>query len=427
VNRYTALLLLAAGAALLFTAAPEIDLFVSGLFYRPGEGFFLSDWGPVRWLYRAVPYITTAVILLTAGSLLLWWRRGEGLLGPRRAAYLLLSLAIGPGLLVNVALKDHWGRARPSQIVEFGGTRHFTPALVPAQECERNCSFTAGHPALGFFLVSFALLIAGKARRRQAELAALGFGALCGAARIIQGGHFFSDVVFSGLVVYGTSLLLYDLVVEGWRPKLTGKPSLLLASAASLLLITIAYAALDRPIAGFFHERPPWTEPLLKDLTRFGVSTWYLIGTAVLFLGFRVGAVWQGTLDRARQFIGWSDRALFVFASVAVPGLAVDLLKMVFGRARPKLLFLQDEYGFTWWKANADHWSFPSGHTACAVALATSLSLLWPRYRAVFGVFAVLVAASRVMLTAHYLSDVLMAAYLAVTITLFLHRRLLQR
>lgn len=427
-SRQTGLLYAAAAAALVFTAFPGIDLWVGGLFYRPGEGFFLGGWWPFEFLYRAVPRITIAVILLAGGSLVLHWRRGKALfgLGPKKACYLLLSLAVGPGLLVNTVLKDHWGRARPSQILEFGGTKLFTPALVPAAQCDHNCSFVAGHPALGFFLVSFAFLLTGERLRRRGELAALGFGALCGVARIAQGGHFLSDVLFSGLVVYGTSLLLYEIVVEGRLPKLR-RPGFGTATAAAALAFAIAYAALDRPLALLLHERSPATEAFLQGLTRFGVSTGYLIGSAALFLGLRIAALYQLAIGRARLLVAWSNRALFVFAALAVPGLLVDLLKVVFGRARPKLLFAHGEYGLSWWAIRADHWSLPSGHTAAAVALATALSLLWPRWRPAFAAFAVAIAASRVLLTAHYLSDVLFASYLAVTVTLALHRLFMRR
>lgn len=432
-SRHQGLLVLAAAAALVFTAFPGIDLWVSGLFYRPGAGFFLGDWGPFRLLYRTVPWITAAVILLAGGSLVLHLRRGKVLfgLGPRKACYLLLSLALGPGLLVNTALKDHWGRARPSQIMEFGGTKLFTPALFPAGQCDHNCSFVAGHPALGFFLVSFAFLVAGEGPRRRAELVALGFGALCGMARIAQGGHFLSDVVFSGLLVYGTSLLLHDLLVDDVplrhrRPRLAGSGFLNL-TAAALLAVTLAYAALDRPLALLFHERCPGTDAFLQAVTRLGVSTWYIIGAAALFLGLRVRALYRHEIDGARRLVAASNRALFVFAAVAVSGLLVDLLKVVFGRARPKLLFAHGEYGLAWWRIGADHWSLPSGHTATAVALATAFSLLWPRGRPVFIAFAVAVASSRVLLTAHYLSDVLLAAFLAVTVTLLLRRLVLRR
>jgi membrane-associated phospholipid phosphatase len=101
---------------------------------------------------------------------------------------------------------------------------------------------------------------------------------------------------------------------------------------------------------------------------------------------------------------------------VAASGLAVDLVKTVFGRARPKLLFSNGDYYFSWWATQSDFWSFPSGHTANAVAVALALSMIWPRCRALAAIFAALVAASRIVITAHYVSDVVMGAFLAFAI-----------
>ena len=42
----------------------------------------------------------------------------------------------------------------------------------------------------------------------------------------------------------------------------------------------------------------------------------------------------------------------------------VDLLKVIVGRPRPKLLFASGAYEFSWIGLGADHWSFPSGHAA---------------------------------------------------------------
>ena len=53
----------------------------------------------------------------------------------------LAALLLGPGWVVNEALKNHWGRARPEQVSDFGGAQRFTPALQPADQCVKNCSF----------------------------------------------------------------------------------------------------------------------------------------------------------------------------------------------------------------------------------------------------------------------------------------------
>jgi lipid A 4'-phosphatase len=128
----------------------------------------------------------------------------------RAALYLLLVMIVGPGLLVNTVFKDHWGRARPSQVEEFNGSKKFTRAAIPTDQCEKNCSFVSGHASVGFFFLAFAFVWP---RRRILWLVtgtSLGLG--IGLVRILQGGHFFSDVIFCGLVVYLTARLLYALM-----------------------------------------------------------------------------------------------------------------------------------------------------------------------------------------------------------------------
>jgi lipid A 4'-phosphatase len=403
-------------AAAFFLAFPGVDLWVSGLFYRPGAGFFLAQWGPVRAIYLGVPYLTDAIVVGVIALYLAALLRGRPVLGidGRTAAYLLLALALGPGLLVNTVLKDHWGRARPSQVTEFGGTEPFTPAPLPAANCRRNCSFPAGHPAMGFYLVSFAFLVREQRRRRLAEGAAIAAGAVFGLARLAQGGHFLSDVVFSGLLVYGVSWALYRALIGNdrlvRRLGAIGPPRWLALPALGLLaVLLLSMAFIDRPVARFFHDSDPSLRAVFQFITQFGLSKGYLVASAVLFAAFRLAAFAARDQLQAR-FALWARRALFLFVAVASSGLVADLVKLIFGRARPKLLFADGFYGFTWGAGQADYWSFPSGHAATAAALAVALYLLWPRGRALYLVAALLVAASRIIITAHYVSDVLMGA-----------------
>jgi lipid A 4'-phosphatase len=414
VGSYVAALVLAAAVFLLF---PGIDLWASGLFYRAGDGFFLARWGPVRAIYAGVPYLTDAVVVGVIALYLLSLLRGRAIwrIDGRIAAFLLLALALGPGLLVNTVLKDHWGRARPSQVTAFGGTQAFTPAPLPAAECARNCSFPAGHPAMGFYLVSFAFLVRDRRRRRAATGAAIAAGAIVGLARLAQGGHFLSDVVFSGLLVYGVSWLLHRAIVRDERlarrlgafapPRRLALPALLM-----LLALVLSIAFIDRPVARFFHDSDPSLRQVFQFITQFGLSKGYLVIAALLFLALRLAAFGARDQRLAAALALQARRALFLFLAVAGAGIAADLVKLIFGRARPKLLFADGVYGFTWGAAQADYWSFPSGHATTVAALAMGLYLLWPRGLALYLVVALLVAASRIIITAHYVSDVLMGA-----------------
>lgn len=404
-------------AAALFLLFPGIDLWASGLFYRPESRFFLGDWAPVRAIYRGVPYIVEFVVIGVPALCLvsLWRGRSGATLDIRAAAFLLLSLALGPGLLVNAVLKDHWGRARPAQVTEFAGSQQFTPVLIPTGQCARNCSFPAGHPAIGFYFVSVAFLVRDPRRRRMAEGAAIAAGAMIGLARMAQGGHFLSDVVFSGLLVYGTSWLLYRAIIvhDALRPLLE-RPRLLAGLLGTVLSVALAMALADRPVARFFHDGDARVHAVFAVITKFGLSDGYLIVSSLLFVGLRIAAARTRDAARATRLLLNAYRAIFIFVVVAASGIITDVVKVICGRARPKLLFLDNVYGFTWGATQADYWSFPSGHATTAAALATALFLLWPRGLPLYVVAALLVMASRIVLDAHYTSDVIAGAAIGV-------------
>jgi lipid A 4'-phosphatase len=405
-----------AAAAAFFTLLPQLDLWTSGLFYRPGEAFFLADDFALRAVYWLVRYVAVALAIGLPLLLImaLWLRQPVLGLDRRALIFLIAALVIGPGLVVNTVLKDHWGRARPSQIEEYGGAKQFTPALEPTDQCERNCSFPAGHPAIGFYFVAFAAVIAAPRPRRLVFAGAIAAGAILGIMRIAQGGHFLSDVVFSGLIVVGVNWLLYEAIVRH-AGRATSSPARRLALTAILCAIaaSLSMAFYDRPIAIAVHDIDPRIHGWLEFITQFGLSKGYLILAGLLFIGFQVAGAYLARPEWRSlcRIAAW--RAAFVFLALAISGIAVDLLKLVFGRARPKLLFLDQQYGFTWHGSGPDVWSFPSGHAASATALALALTVVWPRFWPLYWIYAALILASRVLLDAHYLSDLIGGAFIA--------------
>ena len=196
--------------ALLFVVDPRIDLQAAALFYKDGS-FYLADHPLVQFLYRYGPFFAVAVGLFSLIMLIADWVGKREYLGVRKKVwgYLLLALLLGPGLIVNFVFKEHWGRARPVQVTQFGGQKQFTPAFIPSDQCRHNCSFTSGHASSGFYFIAPALL-AKKYRLLWLTLGTL-FGFLIGAGRMAQGGHFLSDVIFSFFFVLFSSLLLYRL------------------------------------------------------------------------------------------------------------------------------------------------------------------------------------------------------------------------
>jgi len=203
--------------ALHFLAIPQLDLIANGAFYNPQTGFLLSN----NIYFDAVhKYLGVLVFALLAWSAVVWVlskraRQPEQWLARRPAAlFLVLSLLLGPGLLVNVIFKDHWGRARPAQVENFGGHAHFTPAWMISDQCGKNCSFVSGDASLGYALTALAFV----SRRPRIWLAiGLVVGSSLGLMRMGQGGHFLSDVVFSFYVVYFTAWALHRFMTLGGR------------------------------------------------------------------------------------------------------------------------------------------------------------------------------------------------------------------
>jgi len=198
--------------AVLFIRFARVDLWFSGLFWSGAEGWFLGRSWWATFLYRSIPllvYVVAAAIPIVA---IINRVRGRAL-GPfhgRALLYIFAAVALGPGLLVNVILKDNWGRARPRDVVEFAGAQTFTPAFVISDQCPKNCSFVAGHPSMAFALLSI-VLVAASRRRNFLIAATVVLGLLVGFGRIVQGGHFLSDVVFSGIFTVAIVVGLYHL------------------------------------------------------------------------------------------------------------------------------------------------------------------------------------------------------------------------
>jgi lipid A 4'-phosphatase len=204
-----------AAVVVVLMVVPAIDITVSSWFWDPVDHVFVArNWPPGEWVRRSMP----AYLLGAAGYIALLWLAGEALdlvfLGITRrvAVYLLSSLALGPGVVVNLILKDYWGRPRPSTILQFGGSDSYVAPMAISNGCDHNCSFPSGHAALGFWLVAFALL-APPRWRPHAIAAAVTAGAAVGVVRIAQGGHFLSDVVFSAIITISISVWLHRRLV----------------------------------------------------------------------------------------------------------------------------------------------------------------------------------------------------------------------
>jgi lipid A 4'-phosphatase len=212
-------------AGLVLALAPQIDLAVAHLFYRSGH--FIGDTTAGR-LAREVG--RTAPFFILLGLTLLWIAGKFGLaraIAPRgrSIAWLVLSMALGPGLLVD-GLKEVSHRPRPIHLEDFGGTDEFRPFYRFDGACPRNCSFPSGEASAAFWTLVPASL-APPALRPVALAAAALFGLATGGLRMAFGGHFLSDVLFAAILTLAVALLLRRIrpLRDDGRQNLPGQPA----------------------------------------------------------------------------------------------------------------------------------------------------------------------------------------------------------
>jgi len=216
-------LAIAALAGLILGVFPQLDLDVAARFYEPAtHSFSAAKWNWATPARDAATFFITLIIglvfLAVAGKVLLPQRRMP--IGGRAALFLAVTLALGPGLLANVILKDHSGRMRPVDVVQFGGTERFTPWWDPRGPCPNNCSFIAGEASGGFWTLAPAALVPPQ-WRPLAYAGALAFGAALGLLRMAGGGHFLSDVIFAGVLMFVVIWTCHGLIYRWRRTRLT--------------------------------------------------------------------------------------------------------------------------------------------------------------------------------------------------------------
>jgi membrane-associated phospholipid phosphatase len=211
-----AVILLTLACLALFAFWPELDLQVARKFFAAGKFTGLTTSGEVwRKIFYWAPYVVLAGFLLAYLARRLGWRRS----GPdgRAVLFLVLSLALGPGLAVNAVLKEISHRPRPVQTQEFGGPWSFRPPYKFDGDCKKNCSFVSGEVAAAAWTLAPALLAAPPVRL-WAIGASLLFTVAVGALRMSFGGHYLSDAALAALITFVIVLALYRLYAGAASP-----------------------------------------------------------------------------------------------------------------------------------------------------------------------------------------------------------------
>ena len=182
--------------------------------------------------------------------------------------------------------------------------------------------------------------------------------------------------------------------------------------ALLLVVVLLVVYPFDYAASEWGRGLPVEIRRAFRWLTRWGESDWILIPAFVgLLLAWLVSLVTRERVQAvARELATLSG---FVFSGVALPSLVATLLKRGFGRGRPEAWTAEAPLSFVPLNWDAyDHQSFPSGHATTAFSLALTVALLWPRLLWPMLVLAAGISLSRVIVGAHYPTDVLAGAVL---------------
>jgi membrane-associated PAP2 superfamily phosphatase len=183
-------------------------------FFSPSEGWFLKNHPVVQFLHRFGTWPALAVGSLGGIVFLVSWTTGRWREWRLLGLFLALLLVIGPGLLVNLAFKDHFRRVRPVQTQEFGGKLSFGQRGYAGGK-----SFPSGHASMGFYWLGLFVFFWEPRRSLAWTFGAIGliYGVVMGLGRMAQGAHWASDVLWSAAFVYFTAWGLQRLLPHNNR------------------------------------------------------------------------------------------------------------------------------------------------------------------------------------------------------------------
>ena len=196
--------------SIIFFIFPTIDISVSGIFYKGSGSFFANsfDWNVYLLRDILLPIIVLAVLLIPIIGIVYWIITKKNFLSLtlNNLAYLFLSSFLSLGLVVNVILKNLWGRVRPNDTILFGGDQPFSIPWLKVSHCDHNCSFVSGDVSAYTLLLALILVFSKPQFNKFAYLLII----LIGITRIMEGGHFFSDVIMSFMITHFIVKILFD-------------------------------------------------------------------------------------------------------------------------------------------------------------------------------------------------------------------------
>ncbi|HEY4143368.1 MAG TPA: phosphatase PAP2 family protein [Pseudolabrys sp.] len=206
-------------------------------------------------------------------------------------------------------------------------------------------------------------------------------------------------------IVAGLSHLVGPVRIRPREPWLWPWGKLAIAVALTVVAFLLVMSLLDvRAIVGA-RALPQWFKNIFDWITDYGKSGYFLWPLGLLFIA--LAALPPLSPVSQRVIAALMVRIGFLFAAIAVPGIATNAIKYVIGRARPFVGGSPDAFLYEPFNGTAAYASMPSGHTTTALSVLVAFGILWPRLRPYLLIYALLICISRVVVTAHHPSDVM--------------------
>jgi membrane-associated phospholipid phosphatase len=197
---------------------------------------------------------------------------------------------------------------------------------------------------------------------------------------------------------------------------------------AALILVSLLCCGLiawvDKPLA--LHIKTHISDHTLgffKTITDWGKGGPWFTFAGVGFVCCAALARWADAPAMVAKYRHFCRSFWFMIVAMAASGIVVNIIKPIIGRLRPRYLFENGEYGIVLFNTHTGMNSFPSGHSQAIWSAMVCLWILFPRYNYVYGIVALMIAASRVMTTVHYVSDTFMGTFIGIAITLILKEK----
>jgi membrane-associated phospholipid phosphatase len=208
----------------------------------------------------------------------------------------------------------------------------------------------------------------------------------------------------------GAALVMRPLHVPA-RPAWLAPGRLALGAIATVAVVGALMLFADgAAIAAAAARRTGLLAAVFEEVTDFGKSGWFLWPLGLPLLGIAFLASPLRPRFEQRVLAAIVARLAFLFTAIALPGLIMSIVKRLIGRARPFAETVSDPFHYMLGVWRPDYASLPSGHATTSFAAAMAIGLLFPRLRPLLWTYAVIIAMSRVILTAHFPSDVVAGA-----------------